>query len=463
MKVIFTIILLLFCITTHGQIRMPEIFSDNCVLQHNSNVKIWGWADKNANVSVTGSWDNKTVTVSSDSDGKWMAQLTTPDASDINYTITINQTDVPNYTIKDVAIGDVWFCAGQSNMEMPVRGWLPECPIDHSESLIAQSGAFSNRIRCAMVERAESGFPLKESHGRWEKASPETTPSFSATAYCFAMFLSLRLDHPVGIIVSAWGGSRIEQWMPQTCNKKYGYKTYVPQNERKWGTPNLIYNAMVYPLLNYDCKGFIWFQGENNIGDSLYAKKQKDLIEAWRTAWGLGPLPFYMVEITPYNYNANNAADLKACQLKAAMETDNCGLVGTNDLVNGDAIGHNIHGGNKLEIGYRLANFAKPLYNRDPWGPVFKSMRCEDNKAIISFSHNECGFIDNPNITGFEVAGEDLIFHPAIAEVVNGKDVEVSSPKVKKVVAVNYCWGNAKVGNLLNKSGLPVFAFNAKQ
>lgn len=90
MKVIFTIILLLFCITTHGQIRMPEIFSDNCVLQHNSNVKIWGWADKNVNVSVTGSWDNKTVTVSSDSDGKWMAQLTTPDASDINYTITIN-------------------------------------------------------------------------------------------------------------------------------------------------------------------------------------------------------------------------------------------------------------------------------------------------------------------------------------------------------------------------------------
>lgn len=90
-------------------------------------------------------------------------------------------------------------------------------------------------------------------------------------------------------------------------------------------------------------------------------------------------------------------------------------------------------------------------------------MRCEDNKAIISFSHNECSFIDNPNITGFEVAGEDLIFHPAIAEVVNGKDVEVGSPKVKKVAAVNYCWGNAKVGNLLNKFGLPVFAFNAKQ
>lgn len=458
-KLFCIVLLLLVALTTmNGQIRMPDIFSDNCVLQHNSKANIWGWTSPDTQISVQGSWDGKDVTVNSDATGYWIAQLSTPDASDNSYTIKISQKDEEQYTINNVAIGDVWFCSGQSNMEMPVRGWLPECPIDHSESIIQQSGDYAKRVRCAMVWRARALKPRVVCSGKWEAASPTTTPYFSAVAYSFAMYLSSRLKHPVGIIVSAWGGSSIEQWLPSQSAKKLSLKA-DPKNEWAWTNPNLIYNAMIYPLKNFTCAGFLWFQGENNVGDDHYTEKQKELIAAWRNDWKEAKAPFYMVEIAPFNYNNNQAPYLRAQQLKAALETENCGIVCTNDLVNGTEITHNIHFGNKLEVGYRLADFANKPDWKDPWSPVYKSMQVDGDKAIISFSHNERGFIPNPDIRGFEVAGSDKVFHHADAEIINGNQIVVRSPWVKEVVAVRYCWGDAIAGNLENRMGLPVFAF----
>ena len=437
---------------------MPDIFSDNCVLQHNSKVNIWGWADTNSSVSVKGSWNGETQTVKSDAEGRWTAQLTTPDASNSSYTITVSQDGDTQYTIKNVAIGDVWFCSGQSNMEMPVRGWLPEYPIEHSQSMIQQSGDYAQRVRCAMIQRARSLSPRSTCFGKWEPASQQTTPYFSATAYSFAMHLASRVKHPVGIIVSVWGGSCIEQWLPSQSAKKLGLK---PDSRNAWAWPNpcLLYNAMVYPLKNYTCTGFIWYQGESNVGDNHYAEKQKELIASWRSEWNAPNAPFYMVEIAPFNYSKDSAAELRAQQLKVALETQNCGLVCTNDLVTETEVPRNIHPGNKLEIGYRLADLVYKPEWKTPWSPIFKSMQVDGDKAVISFSHNEQGFFPNPNITGFEVAGSDRVFHHADAEIVNGKQVMVCSPMVKEIVAVRYCWGNTILGNLKSRMALPVFAF----
>lgn len=446
------------CASVKAQIRMPDIFSDNCVLQHNSKVNIWGWADANNAVSVKASWNGETQTVKSDAEGRWTAQLATPDASNSSYTITVSQEGDTQYTINNVAIGDVWFCSGQSNMEMPVKGWLPECPIEHSESMIQQSGDYTQRVRCTMIQRSRALSPRSTCLGKWEPASPAATPHFSAVAYSFAMHLASRVNHPVGIIVSAWGGSYIEQWLPKRSAKKMGVKADAG-NAWAWPNPSLLYNAMVYPLKDYTCAGFLWYQGENNVGDSHYAEKQKELIASWRSEWKEPKAPFYMVEIAPYNYSNDSAPDLRAQQLGAALETEHCGLVCTNDLVTDIEAARNIHPGNKLEIGYRLVDFAHKPEWKDPWSPVYKSMQADGDKAIISFSHNEQGFLLNPDITGFEVAGPDKVFHHADAEIVNKKQVRVCSPMVKKIVAVRYCWGNTIIGNLKNRMGLPVFAF----
>lgn len=456
-KLCLALLCLPFCTTAEGQIRMPDIFSDNCVLQHNSKVNIWGWADANNAVSVKASWNGETQTVRSDGGGRWTAQLTTPDASNSSYTITVSQDGDSQCTINNVAIGEVWFCSGQSNMEMPVRGWLPECPIEHSESMIQQSGDYAQRVRCAMIQRTRALSPRFTCFGKWKPASPQTTPYFSAVAYSFAMHVASRVNHPVGIIVSAWGGSYIEQWLPERSAKKLGVKANA-ENAWDWPNPSLLYNAMVHPLKDYACAGFLWYQGETNVGDNHYAEKLKELIASWRSDWNEPKAPFYIVEIAPYNYD-KNAAELRCQQLSAALETENCGLVCTNDLVTETEAARNIHPSNKLEIGYRLADFAHKPEWKDPWSPVYKSMQAVGDKAIISFSHNERGFLPNSDITGFEVAGADKVFHHADAEIVNGNQIMVSSPIVKKIVAVRYCWGNTIIGNLKNKMALPVFAF----
>lgn len=459
-SILLGLILLWTPMNLSAQISVPNVFSDNCVLQHNTKVKIWGHASKNVTVTVTGSWNNEAVQTQSDNEGKWLVELNTINPSYTPYTITISQPNDGAYTIHNVLIGEVWICSGQSNMEMPVRGWLPDCPIKHSESLIQQSGRF--HVNCLMVKEERAGSPREECHGDWKVASPENTPYFSATAYTFAMYRSGWTGRPIGILVTCWGGTNIDTWLSPEYTKKYDNVNHNPQDKWNNGTGSLLYNAMIYPIKNYTAYGFLWYQGEANVGDKYYADKMKDLITSWRKDWGNDSMPFYFVEIAPFNYgNTDQTAKLREQQMKAALESTNTGMICTNDLVSPDEPSYNIHPGDKLGIGRRLATMSMvdTWKDSDPWGPMYQSMKVNGNKAILSFSHNEKGFIANPNITGFEVAGSDKVFHPATAEIVNDTQVEVTSPKVDKVIAVRYCFGDAILGNLLSKSRLPVYPF----
>ena len=465
----FCLVMCILPLSIYAQVHLPEIFSDNMVLQQDSKVRIWGTATPQSTVSVTGSWNDETVSTKVDSNGKWMVELQTIKASFTPYYIVISDDHGISLRVSNVLLGDVWLCSGQSNMEMPVRGWLPDCPIDYADQ-IAQSSTSFPGIRCVMIKEIKGAKPLDECKGTWQLSTPENVPDFSAVAYSFAMHLSQYINTPIGLIVSAWGGTNIEGWMPESYLQKYKnihYNYDVASNDGK--AASVLYNGMIYPLRGYTLKGFIWYQGEANVWDwdGTYYQKQKDLIECWRKDWGQGELPFYMVEIAPFNYPLYNAPAncsplIREEQLKAALTIPHCGLVSTNDLTKETEIAVNIHPANKLQIGYRLCRFALANdYGRksECWGPIYQSMKLNGSKAVLSFSHVGKGFIPNSNIIGFEIAGNNRIFYSAKARIVDTDKIEVYAEEVTDPVAVRYCFSDVQLGNLKSMTSFPVYPF----
>lgn len=466
-RILSILIGLISCIFASAQIRVPDIFSDNAILQQNSKVKIWGIAKANSAVSVKGSWNNEIIQIKSDANGKWIAELNTIKASFTPYAITIiNEQD--QYTINNVLLGDVWLCSGQSNMEMPVRGWLPECPIDNTGALVQEASTLGKSIRCVMVKEIASLQPREECKGKWQLCNEKSVLDFSAVAYCFALSLAEHLQIPIGIIVSAWGNTCIEGWMSESYLQKYANINYQEiLKDAQSNAAAIRYNGMIYPLRNYAIKGFIWYQGESNVWevDGTYAQKQKELVKCWRKDWNMGELPFYMVEIAPFNYPYWNykysSALIREAQLQAATTIPHCGLVSTNDLVKEYELGYDIHPSQKLPVGVRLTNFV--LYNeynngRDPWGPIYKSMQINGNKVVLSFNHCR-GIQPNSNIIGFEVAGEDQEFYPAHGRIINKVQIEISAPEVEHPIAVRYCFNDTQIGNVQSMDALPLFPF----
>ena len=463
------LIIFMLPLNVGAQVHLPEIFSDNMVLQQESKVKIWGTGTPQTTISVTGSWNNETVQAKVGANGKWIVELQTIKASYTPYYIDVKDDAGISIRISNVLLGEVWLCSGQSNMEMPVRGWLPDCPIDYADQ-IAQSSTSFPGIRCVMVKEIKGAKPLDECKGKWQLSTPENVPDFSAVAYAFAMHLNQNLNVPIGLIVSAWGGTNIEGWMPESYLQKYKNVHYnYDVNSNDGAAASVLYNGMIYPLKNYTLKGFLWYQGEANVWgwDGTYYQKQKDLIECWRKDWNIGELPFYMVEIAPFSYPlygapANCSPLIREEQLKAALTIPHCGLVSTNDLTKETEIAVNIHPSNKLLVGYRLCRFALTKdYGRisECWGPIYQTMKVNGSKAVITFDHVGKGLIPNSNIIGFEIAGNDRTFYPAKARIIDKDKVEVYADEVRTPVAVRYCFSDAQLGNLKSITTFPVYPF----
>ena len=241
----FCLVMCILPLSIYAQVHLPEIFSDNMVLQQDSKVRIWGTATPQSTVSVTGSWNDETVSTKVNSNGKWMVELQTIKASFTPYYIVISDDHGISHRVSNVLLGDVWLCSGQSNMEMPVRGWLPDCPIDYADQ-IAQSSTSFPGIRCVMIKEIKGAKPLDECKGTWQLSTPENVPDFSAVAYSFAMHLSQYINTPIGLIVSAWGGTNIEGWMPESYLQKYKnihYNYDVASNDGK--AASVLYNGMI--------------------------------------------------------------------------------------------------------------------------------------------------------------------------------------------------------------------------
>lgn len=465
-KQIIAACLLMMQTASWGKVVLPEILSDNMVLQQQTEVKLWGKAKANAQVSIRPSWDNRTYTATSDKDGKWIAKVQTPQASYNAYSITFSDGETTQ--LNNILIGEVWFCSGQSNMEMPLAGFW-NCPVAGANETIATSAQWKG-IRVATIEKNGQVQPVDNCKGSWKVSCPENAPAFSATGFHFAMMMNQVLDIPIGIINSSWGGSTVEGWLPRDIVAQYPDINLERDIRKEEGhdwwhymSPTLMYNGMIKPLQNYTIKGFLWYQGESNVGKhKTYAERLKTMVELWRKEWGLGELPFYYVEIAPYGSSENyyNAL-LREAQFNAQKIIPNSGMISTNDLVE-NYEQYNIHPKDKSNVGKRLAYMALSktyqIKGIEAVGPVYKSMEIKDGAALLSFDNAGGGFNRMTDIQGFEIAGEDKVFYPAKAELYGGQ-IKVSSDKVPTPAAVRYGFRDFKPGNVANIRELPLYPF----
>lgn len=451
----------------NGKIVLPEILSDNMVLQQATDVKLWGTASKNSKIVIRPSWSEFSYVTKSDDLGTWCTTIKTPKASYITYEISI--TDGDEVLLKNVLIGEVWFCSGQSNMEMPLNGF-GNCPVEGANELIATSLQMK-WIRMATIPQNGQLRPVPSCAGSWKISCPKNTGHFSAVGTHFAILLNKALDVPVGIINCSWGGSKLEGWLSNEIVSDYPDIDIDKDIKKINGTgrwhyhcPTIMYNGMIKPLVNYTIKGFLWYQGESNVGKhNTYAERQKTMVELWRKDWGLGQLPFYYVELSPYGSSESYITALfREAQYKAQFIIPNSGMISTNDLVP-EYDRYNTHPRNKAEVGKRLAymalNKTYKEYGVSSIGPSYKSMEIKNDSIIIFLNNISGGFSNMGNFKGFEIAGEDKVFYPAKADIYNDRQISVTSDKVKNPVAVRYCFRDYLPGSVANIKGLPLYPF----
>ncbi|HWB86406.1 MAG TPA: sialate O-acetylesterase [Bryobacteraceae bacterium] len=451
-----------------AEVTLPKIIGENMVLQRGRAVPIWGHAAPGETVTVRFAGQEKKATA--DSSGNWRVELRPLTASSTPASMTISGSNA--IVLNNVLVGEVWLGSGQSNMEYPMGGFpAPERRAPTEPMWKEMAAANCPQLRLFKVEKVLS-HPDVTSKG-WQACDADTLRTFSAVAYYFGKELQHELDVPIGLIQSAWGGSRIEPWTPVS-----GYQAVPAFREQTAKDPVLIDNmkpgayfeSMVLPLAPFPIRGVIWYQGESNcvLEDmATYPEKMRALIDSWRTTWSSPALPFYYVQIAPYTYSArqvkhNPEVEPEFWEAQSrALQIPNTGMVVTTDLVTEL---NNIHPDNKWDVGHRLALWALAKdYGRKDLvysGPVFKSMKVKGGRAELSFRYASDGLTsrDGKPLSDFTIAGEDGKFVAATATI-QGKNVIVSSPEVAHPSAVRFAWTETSMPNLANKAGLPAAPF----
>ena len=450
-------------------IELPEIVGDNMVVQQNTEARLWGWATPGSKITAAASWEPRhRVSATAGNDGRWDIMLPTPSASFTPQTISL-KGDGSDITISNVLVGEVWFCSGQSNMEMPLSGFNMQ-PVDEAGDAIAYSGRYPG-IRFATVPKAVSYTPQERTSGRWVESNPVNAPEFSAVAYFFARSLTDLINVPVGIISCSYGGSKVEGWQSRQQVERYPEwnidREAADSTIENMSRVTTMYNAMLHPLIGYTIKGFLWNQGESNVDYySTYADHLRDMVSDWREKWGLGKLPFYCVEIPGWQYsdvNGDGAALFREQQHRSVEMIPNSGIISTADLINLDQP-YCIHAPIKRPIGERLAFLAaNKTYGIEGLPvdyPSFKSMTVDGSRASISLNNIPHGFTPFRHIEGFEAAGEDGVFHPANAWGDWGKlTIEINCPDVAQIKDVRYNFKNFAKSQVHNHLGLPLIPF----
>ncbi len=481
----------------HAEVKLPALISDNMVLQQDLPANVWGWADAGEKVSVK--FGDKAADATADAKGKWSVKLAGL-ASGATGDLTVAGTNT--LTIKNVAVGEVWVCSGQSNMEFTVRGAL------NSAEEIA--GANFPMIRHFTVAKSPQKEPQDDCKGKWEVCSPQTAAGFTAVGYFFGRQLHQNLKVPVGLIHSSWGGTPAEFWTPgpvlngdpdfkpivtawekvvsdyPAAKAKYDAalekwseeekkareagtpppkKPSAPKGADAFGSPACLYNGMIAPLLPYTIRGATWYQGESNAGNAtLYRKLFPTMIQSWRQAWQLPDFPFLFVQLANYMQRYDEPTDTNWARLREAqtlaLELPHTGMALAIDV--GDA--KDIHPKDKQTVGKRLALCAEAtVYYRDVEfsGPMYGGAQIEGEKVRLTFrSSTGMKAADGGKIKGFAIAGEDRKFVWADAEVA-GDHVMISSPEVKVPAAVRYGWADNPDCNLINAAGLPASPFRS--
>ncbi|MEN1679261.1 MAG: sialate O-acetylesterase [Planctomycetota bacterium] len=484
-----------------AEVRLPALFGDHMVIQRDKPAVVWGWAPPGAEVTVTLAGNEAAATAADD--GRWRVELPAMPTG-VGETLTV-ASGGDTRTFSDVAIGEVWVCSGQSNMQWPLsasnNGDLEAMTADRAD------------IRLISVPGPGSQTPKDDFLGAWEPCTPAAAVQFSAVGYHFGQRLADVLDVPIGLIDNAWGGSAAEAWTPRPLiesepplrgivdtwkakeakldeaaewaqheeymekwrrrverAKAAGQRPPEPANHRgdAYGNrrPGNLFNARVAPLIDFPISGVIWYQGESNASRAAeYRDLFPTMIQAWRDAWRQPSMPFYWVQLADFRTETSEPvesqwAELREAQTMTLDRLDNTGQAVIIDI--GEA--SDIHPRNKTEVGNRLARIAlardydqKVAYA----SPRFDSMVVEGGKAIVSFKDisQRLKAVDAKQVQGFELAGDNGKFVAAEAKVREDNRVEVSSPTVAKPVAVRYAWADNPVCNLYDATGLPVTPF----
>ncbi len=471
--------LLAVATVTQAKVRLHHLVSDNMIIQQQSDVRLWGWTTPGRKVTATTSWSEQRASAKADKQGRWLLTVRSPKASYDPLSITFDDGD-GQVVIQNVLAGEVWVCAGQSNMEMPVKGF-GNCPVqDYNQEVIGAAGP--RQVRSAKIPSIMRMTPQEDADTRWRECSPQTVGDFSATGYFFAKTVNRALDIPVGIIEANKGGSRVESWLTKENLEKYTSEPTdtmgIVNFKKEWDYHRALVwgNGTFNPILNYTVRGILFYQGCSNVGDpgNQYSERLKLLVEQWRQQFQLGELPFYFVQIAPYDSGDKQGtwnALLQEQQYRASQIIPNSGLVCTNDCVY-PYEGTQIHPAQKQKVGQRLAFLAlNKTYGMGSLiceSPSYRDMQVKDGKVMLHFD-NECGAISRfEGIEGFELAGSDRVFYPAKArhfwQPGGGywdECIVVESDRVAQPVAVRYCFRNWLLGNLANAGGLPLFPFRS--
>ncbi len=474
-RFLFLLVLFFLCAAIgFSDLTLPTVFSDHMVLQCEKPVALWGKADPGGTVCVE--FSGQKITAVAGVSGKWQVNLEPMAASFEPRVLTVS-SGRRQLTFFDVLVGEVWLCSGQSNMELKMEGEPPKWPIENSAAEIA--AADYPMIRFYRTPEVCASQPKERIDGKWERCSPETVREFSATAYYFGRDLLMNLAVPIGLLESAWGGTRIEPWVPPCgferidslseirrqldgIHPNLGTDPSKIREERQ--TPTVIYNGMLHAHIPYAIRGAIWYQGEANRSDGmLYVDKTRALLNGWRKLWGYD-FPFYYVQIAPYRYGSESPEILPEfwhAQSQIAKQIPGTAMAVISDAATFD----NIHPPNKKVPGHRLALLALDhTYGKDvvSSGPVLEKMSVKGDKVVAAFSSAKDLMARNGGChpEGFELAGADGVFKPADA-VIEKNIVTVSSGEVPKPLAVRFAWHKLAVPDLLNGAGLPASAFRA--
>lgn len=459
-KLIYSLLISVVPVCVSAQIQLPAVFTDGMVLQQNSKVAMWGWGNPSENMSFIASWmPGDTLKSVVDNQGRWKVTLPTVKAGG-PYNIKIIGT-YETKVINDVKLGEVWLCSGQSNME-----WSVNMGITNGEE--EAKNASCDNIRILHIPKQGAATPQVNVNTRWEVASPESMRKTSATAYFFARCLTEKLDVPVGIIVSAWGGTPAEVWTPEEVVLNDDVLSKNKHKEYPWWPiePGVLFNQMINPIIPYNISGCIWYQGEaNHENAASYSYLMTKMVREWRLRFKQD-FPFYYVQIAPHTYKSKNntPALLREQQQDMLNDVEKTGMINISDLV--DNV-QDIHPRNKRGIGERLAYMVlDKVYNHytAPYeSPSVKDAYITGKNIVVGFNGNFEKLIStSKKVTGICIVDKNGT-HNDVKARIKGRKLMVSIRGLEAPYKLYYCFDDSTIGSLRSNDMIPVLPFRIEK